>query len=244
MAANGMSLSKQTDFFRPYPDPHLVFASDVDKHMEYFLPLASLNLSALKAEWEGTLHFVSPIEPYDRCVGEGRELFYTHYTRMNWIAFRVKDGLYEYEGDWGLFVKDEMPDFYSDVLIGYQEGKSRFDNSTGLSRALKWVTGGLRHSVPEPRELAFELAGHSSDGNWTNTSDFDVVPIGEYLDEHGEPAREMRPVTKDGRPFDYIGSVPAGAYVIGENKARYYGTTTLLFFDPVSQIALTTFDWS
>lgn len=156
----------------------------------------------------------------------------------------MKDGRYVFEGDWRIFVPEELVGFYDEVKTGFEKAKASFRSHKKLSGSWKWMDNEREFAAEDPDIIAFELGGHCGDGNWANMGNFNIVSIGEYHDEQGDLAPEMRPVTEDGRAFEYIGGVPSNLYVLGQNDAKFYGTTMLLFFDPVSQIALTTFDWT
>jgi hypothetical protein len=53
MNKNGITLFKETDYFTVFPEPKRVFASDVEKHLQHFMPL---NLAFKKSfKWYGIL---------------------------------------------------------------------------------------------------------------------------------------------------------------------------------------------
>jgi hypothetical protein len=64
-----------------FPDPKEVFAFEVEEHRKYLLPLASLNISEINDNWEGVVHFIQPIEPFEDLVGEDAKEYHTFYCR-------------------------------------------------------------------------------------------------------------------------------------------------------------------
>ncbi len=63
-------LYEATEYFQPFPTPESVFSKDVERHMNYFLPIATVSLSHINSKWSGKVHFVVPVEPWDGVVGE------------------------------------------------------------------------------------------------------------------------------------------------------------------------------
>ena len=102
---NGETLFQQTGYFHPFPDARDVFASRVQEHAEYLLPLASVELSHLAHQWNGRIHFVAPIEPYDGVLGEDTEDFHNYLCRENWVGYRIIDGKYDLACDFRFFQK-------------------------------------------------------------------------------------------------------------------------------------------
>ncbi|MGB7305911.1 MAG: hypothetical protein WBD13_16680 [Burkholderiaceae bacterium] len=243
---NGIELFEATDFFRPFPRPDEVFAGDIDKHAEHFLPLASVDLSQIKPGMDGVLHFVAPVEPYDGVVGETTTQFHDYLCRDNWVAYRVTDSRYEYAGDWRLFQKDRLAGFYEAVRLGYQRGAVRFAKNGRLFGRFAEEDAAGKITAGSASALVYHLGGQCSDANWANMgSGVPVERFGEWVDEYGDPRPHVRPVTEDGRPFEFIGEMDVFNYLLGEGEAKWAGACTLLlFYDPKEKIALTTFDWS
>ena len=78
--------------------------------------------------------------------------------------------------------------------------------------------------------------GQPWDANWVHTVDFPMVAQDGVMDLDGEPFANTfhYPLTEDGRRFRYIGFV----------EAFDWRCAIHLFFDPVEQRALQTFDWT
>jgi len=70
--------------------------------------------------------------------------------------------------------------------------------------------------------------------NWSACSS--DMPLVRHSDDHSVPQ------TEDGREFIYVGELCSGNYI----RANRYvlGCELLLFYDPQTQTAITTFDWS
>lgn len=234
---NGEKFFTATDYFKPYPDPKDVFSGDVEKHSEYLLPLATLDLSHINPEWSGPIHFVTPIEPEEGLVGQRKEEFHTYLCRSNWLAYQVNDGRYEFLADWRFFNKEDCAQFYIDVRASYERGKSYLDKH------------GCMHShyhsahidTSETVELAYGIGGNTEDSNWVYGTGFPIKVHGEWFRQDGRPSPHYSPLTEDGRIFEYIGSIYMYNYTIRNEESWACLTATLvLFYDPIEKIALTT----
>lgn len=242
---NGETLYQRTDYFRPFPEPAEVFASRVAAHAEYLLPLASVDLSHLKPEWEGPIHFVIPIEPCDGVVGEGAAEFHNYLCRDNWIGYRMIDGRYDLACDFGFFRKDALADHYQKVRSGYDLRAAHFRAHGCLHHAWAKQDASGQYDDTDRVALACTLGGVSLDGNWSNLGNFPISSDDVYIDSDGEEWRRASPQTEDGRSFEFIGSISM-YHFIAENPdyTCLLGGNVLLFYDPREKVALTTFDWS
>lgn len=215
--------------------------------MQYFLPLASVDLSKLNPEWVDTVHFIVPIEPADGVVGETTQEFHTYYSKDNWVGFRNSAGRYEYEGDWRLFVKDTIPEYYEAALEGYEAAKQHFEQHHALHMPLREPNeNGEMFDLDRPRPLARQLGGECHDANWANMGNFEIARFGSWSDpEEPEPRerQKVRPVTEDGRPFEYVGCVETDHFNMN-HETRFTWADAHLFYDPQSRMTLITFDWS
>jgi len=247
MSDNGITLFENNKYFTAFPDPASVFASDVEKHLQYFLPVASVELSKINPEWEDTVHFIVPIEPADGVVGGTTQEFYTHYSRNNWIGFQNNGGRSEFEGDWRLFVRDSIQDYYQAALHGFDVAKKHFEKYKALhTMSSSPNDSGELFDFDRPRALVEQLGGECYDNNWANMGNFNITRFGswvEIIDGEREEDEKVRPVTEDGRPFEYIGFINAGTYNMN-SETDYTWAETLLFYDPITKISLVTFDWT
>lgn len=86
-----------------FPEYEEVFAQDIDKYKEHFLPICSINLQCIDPENDQWLHFISVKEIYDGCVGQETEEWHTDYCKMDMLGFDVVGDKYVFEADWNYF---------------------------------------------------------------------------------------------------------------------------------------------
>ena len=213
-----------------------------DYHARYLLPLMSLELSDVFDDLSGPIHFINPIEPYDGCIGEFTEPYRTYYCRDNWISFKLKDGLYECEAPEAFFAKHyyETHPFADDVnprLIERQVEDLNAHYHKTRAEYAEW-----RQTLSQDLDAALDrleirpesFGGRPFDQNWAHCSSFPLVTDKEDVPGRSFPDQFHYPLTEDGRRFRYIGYVGAFDWVCAIH----------LFYDPVEQRALQTFDWT
>lgn len=247
MSDNGITLYSETDFFRVFPEPESVFSSDVKKHMRHFLPLATVDLSRINPDWSGTVHFIVPIGPEDSVIGETTTEFHTYYSCFNWVGFQYQEGMCNYRGDWRLLITDTNPEYYRAAIDGYETARKHFEKNKGLHYVGKNPDeNGDTFDSDNPRPLVEQLGGECYDLNWANMGNFDIARFGNWVETYNgekEDNKKVRPLTEDGRPFEYIGFINADFYNMNE-KTDHTWTDSFLFYDPVSKMSLITFDWT
>ena len=88
---NGQTLYGATDFYRPFPDPNDVFASNIPEHCEYLLPVGTLSLSHVSPDWSGCIHYIVPIEPVGGwgALGDKSTAYHNHLCRPDWLGYRL-----------------------------------------------------------------------------------------------------------------------------------------------------------
>ena len=254
----GETLYTATDYFRPFPEAEDVFAEDVEEHARYLLPLASVNLAHLRPGWTGWIHLIAPIEPCSGIVGEYAECYETDWCKPNWLGYHMMRDKCLLAADFRLFQMARGTDnnpyqkiidlkhHYKNAHLGYQRNKDTFSRLGHLPRLRYYPDPVVRASNNEYCELINDLGGKSLDGNWSCQSGEDTIIVldgGVYIDDEGTDWGVAIPQTPDGRDFEFIGRANAHEYTSWAN-CMGAGTDTLLFYDPVDQIALTTFDWS
>lgn len=257
---NGEVLYYDTPYFRAFPEPSTVFADEVQMHVEFLLPLASVDLSHFSKDWSGWVHFVAPIEPAEGLAGEGADGFYTYHCRPNWLGYRIIDGRYKLETDFRFFAKhrNATPDLaappkksdhslathYWHMRNGFRAQKERFRRYGYLVHA--WAKprffGG--YSKKDRQPLVQNLGGICGEGNWANLNKFPLAPTDIWTDTAGQEWRTACPLTEDGRRFTYLGTISINEYVCPSPDARGMDADLLLFYDEVNQVALTTCDFS
>ncbi len=246
-------IKEVVEFIRPFPEPEDVFAGQIDKHAEHLLPLVSVNLGMINNDWEGWIHFVSPIEPYDGCVGEDTQPFHNYYTRENYISFKLKDNRYEFNGDFQYFFlendegsnfvreayashREDLKKHYTKTRQNFQKSKNQYKEYGALFHQFSEVGQDGKLKDEDRMNFIDEINGEPYFGNWS----CDGVPIEshESNDEDGRECLLAYPLTEDDRKFHYIGSLAAFDYFEGGADGL------LLFYDPQEKIALITFDWT
>ena len=260
---NGETLYGATDYFRPFPDAADVFSRAVDEHAEYLLPVASVSLSHLSPDWAGKVHFIIPVEPVGGygVLGERSSAYHNFLCRSNWLGYALRGDRCELACDFRYFHKlyytehppegnyrdelNEMPDHYDRV-------RSRFAAAARHFKRYGWLYSDPDNwdpSAPEPEpgnimrvSLFRNLGGASYDSNWSSAYS-EGFPISRYPDKFEDRGQfydsdRVVPQTDDGRDFVYVGEIEMWNYIGHTNGSL------LLFYDPVQQIALTTFDWS
>lgn len=235
-------LSTLPDTFTAYPAPESVFATDVDKASQVFLPLLTIDLCELDPTLTEKVHLVCPVEPHDGyLLGEGNDAYHSEYARLNWAGFRLtEDNRYEFLGDWRYFhaLNPDSP-YSNDAELHkfYAEAHESYHNHQQFYRQHGVLA---RPNFGDPTKLDVNLA-HSSPLNFLDT--WDEPPLCGNWEYAGDfPTERLEdgtyPVNADQRPFRFIGAVPG--YCYGE-----FGPDALvLFFDPETRIVLLTFDWT
>lgn len=249
----GESLYSATDYFRPFPDPQDVFASNVKEHSEYLLPVATVSLEKLSSDWVGDVHFIMPIEPvggYDR-LGARSIPYHNYLCRPDWLGYKLQNNKCELACDFKFFHKayyavhpleneyqiDEaqlLVSHYKNIREYFANCKDRFERFGRLTSDPAHRNSG--EQIPDEMcdALVRNLGGISFDSNWC-VSDF---PVSRYpVQYEGEAWECVVPKTEDGRDFVYIGEIELWVY------QEYSNGVLLLFYDPVQNIALTTIDW-
>lgn len=213
-------------FVTAFPDAADVFAGDVTAHRRVLQPLLSIDATAVDPSWSGRLHVVTPLEPYDGLIGEGADAYYSEYTMLGWIAFKVVDSKYEFLGDFRYFkinaCSPEDEEFYRK---DYVEKEASYAATMQSFRECGQLGEG------HPREWFNRLGGVALAGNWCV---FGLAVEEEEVDEDFV----AHPLTTDGRRFRFVASVA------GYNYRSNCADEILLFFDPQTSIAVLTFDWT
>lgn len=230
-------------YLKVYPSDEQVFDEPVARYARHILPLVSIDLSAVNPSWQGWIHLVNTLEPYDGMVGQNTQAFHNYYLRENWIGFHINDqGRYELLGDFRYFYlessSESLPDLYpaqrrnleehyAKQHAGFAEAKTRFaQQGAFFSQSLIRYNPDLDLSKQSPSVILEQLGGGVGAGNWAD---------GFPLDESNED--DVRPLTPEGVPFHFIASVSGWDYCPSG------ADSILLFYEPNSKIALLTFDW-
>ncbi|QDT77478.1 hypothetical protein Mal35_09040 [Gimesia maris] len=253
----GVSLRGATDYYQPFPDPESVFASKVEEHAEYLLPVGTLSLSRLSPDWSGNIHFLLPVEPlggYGR-LGEQSIAYHNYLCRTDWLGYHLRDNKCELACDFRYFHKKyyaERPpqdgyqkDEAAQLDAYYQQTHDYFNRCRQNFQKYGFLN--LRaEEFPESKpltkddgcDLVNDLGGLSFSSNWS-VSNFPMsCYLGDYeVDGKIDEWERVVPQTEDGRDFVFIGQVDMWNYM------EYTNGSLLLFYDPVEKLALSTIDW-
>lgn len=235
------NIKSASPYLRVFPEPETVFAEPVARYAYHLNPMISVDLNVVNPLWQGWVHLVNPIEPYEGYVGEETIPFHQGYLQANWLAFHLNDACrYELAGDFRYFYLENTPEDlpgvfskkkwnalkrqYDEQHLDYQRRKAAYQKS-----------GALLSEWGNACQVVEQLGENPPGGNWTAgyIPGIDVPGVAPVL----TPDRVFVPRTPQGTEFHFIASVPGWNY-------RDIGTTTLLFYEPQTRIALLTFDWS
>lgn len=221
-------------WMRPLPDPEDVFAGDVAAHRRVLHPLISIEASVVDPSWTGLLHLVTPLEPEDGLLGDDTTQFHAGYCTENYIGFRVKDGRYEFLGDWRYFLINNAN--HAEIRPDLADDYAMKDASYEETRRYYKETGQLRCAVNRSIHADWfeQVGGEIGDGNWASFG----LKLGDGEPGPNDDFTPVSPLTEDGRRFRFVCSAT------GFDYRERCADTILLFFDPVTSIAVLTFDWT
>jgi hypothetical protein len=210
-------------YMRPFPESELVFASDIELHRRHFLPLMSLDASAINPAFSGLLHVVSVKETYDGAVGEHCREFHTDLCKDNQVAFGVdKDGRYTFLGDFRFFAVERghkpgstnyvhSQSFVDEIIEHYEQMETSFE----AVRAFYWNTGRLNPNSDRQPDRK---------DRWLHSTQF----------YNNYPA----PILPNGRALQFVTRASGWSY------CAHGADSVSLYFDPVDRIAVVRFDFS
>ena len=215
-----------------FPEPEDVFAENIERHRRVLQPLLSISTAELGADFPDQLHFVCPLEPYDGLLGEYTRDYHSGYCRVNWIAFEVIDGRYRFMGDFRYFrINAPFDEPHAEANEAFEENHYTYKEESYAKAKQAFRDGSADQSRWQSAiELYGGLAPH---GNWCVGSDLEIDD-----QEFDDDGRGAKPLTKDGRPFQFVGSIP------GYSFRKEAPDSILLFFDPKKKVAVLTFDWT
>lgn len=244
--ANGFTFFTAQPGFIPFPAATEVFTEQAEQYAEQFIPLATVQLDKFFDDLHGTLHFLLPTSI---CVDEQaqqiHQLAQDSYSKHDyWLACQVVDGRYHMSLPLQAEYALSQPRFQP-LATALQQRRSRLLTTGALHHPWAKASAAGIYDDADRVELISQLAGHSFFGNWSSCSSLPIKECGSAIDEDGDEMTIELPLTDDGRPFVFIGRVTSHHYVhhtpddIGLVEADI-----LLFYDPLSQVALSTFEFS
>lgn len=226
----------------PFPSATEVFAPDEQFLAEHLHPLFSIDLSLINPDWNCTLHMLSPIESHENLPGDLTVDLGVHgpMLQSNWIGFRIEDGRYRLSGNPRYFFLHPDNRYVPEPLPGARESliahyKAQHDS---YLKNADWyqqhgTIGRIDWGSSTPVAYVGQLGG-AANGNqtWARTGEF-TVELEQQIDTYSV----AYPISPKGRRFHHIASVPGFHY-------RQYGADTILmFYEPVEQLVVFTFDF-
>ncbi|WP_158211103.1 hypothetical protein [Myroides phaeus] len=143
-----MNLKKED--IKYFPAYEEVFATDIDKCREHFLPICSINLKCVDPTNDQWLHFISAKEIYDGCVGQETEQWHTEYCKMDMLGFDIIGDKYAFEADWNYFAIEKMKQSEVsnlEIVQLYRNKRKEFQNVEELKTWLFIYKDDIRESV-------------------------------------------------------------------------------------------------
>jgi len=218
--------------FLLYPEPADVFDQDMERHLKVMHPILSVPAARIDPAWEGVLHIVLPVEPYDGALGESSDEYYGPYCGLGWIRLVRQGSHYRFLGDWRYFAIYRAPDEYD--ISSYAEQGQRY-----LERKLAWAEhrsmGGYRSAFDET-----ELGGLPESGPW----DFWLrtqEDVAEWGDKPGQLMCEKEtvdgvkmcyPLNEQGQRYRLVGRLPGYCYI------DFGADELVVFYDPATESIL------
>lgn len=210
--------TKLPPHIHPFPDAETVFAGNVAQHRRHFLPLLSIDASAVNSDWSGRLHVVAPKEVCDGAVGEHCGEFHTELCADNQMAFSVgSSGQYQFLADFKFFLVERGPkegyaseSFVEEFGEFYEAAETSYEKTKGNFLA-KGVLNSNSTRQPDRRDA------------W--------LLKGEFYGDHP-------PVLFKGRALTFVARVQGHSYFNGGPDS------VSLYFDPVDRIAVIRCDFS
>ncbi len=236
-----MKLVTDTPEFQAFPEPGLVFSQP--QCVDFLLPLALMDLALIDRNWSGKIPLLMPIGPESGVIGEETSEYHTYYCRDNWFAYRVNAGKAELCCDFHYFDREGAEDHYRHVKAYFEKRKGQYRQLGKLFSCQYGHRGESIQWSEEPCALFDEVGGEPSDGNWSNMDNFPLS----FERQHSAPdhGASPHPLTEDGRLFHYVGRLSMYDYLAADLEVGYSHTADMLvFYDPETNIVLTTFDWS
>ncbi|MFM2476233.1 hypothetical protein [Celerinatantimonas sp. MCCC 1A17872] len=231
--------------FIPFPEPETVFTQNARQCAQQFIPLASVDLSQFFAQLSGPLHFVFPTSIM---VDEQNEQIHQHahdsYSKHEyWVSYPVIDGRYQLpyplQDDFSI----NHPRFtkHREALAAR---RVHFAKHGCLHHPWAKLDEQGHYDKDDRVELIHQLAGDSFAGNWSSCTTFPLKDMGVVLDDDGDEMSVDVPLSDDGRPFIFIGRLITYHYFFETPKdAALIDGEIMLFYDPVSQTALSSFEF-
>ena len=219
-----------------FPNAEDVFYENVEEHAEFFLPLLSVNAADFLEGEHGDLHFVLPLEPFD-CLGLETKQYHNYYCRTNWVAYKLIDNKLSFLTDFNFFQKK--------YITTHSDYKETF---SGVESYLSSLPIDLENEFTKLKTQYNKMKEHKDSINSDKVFKYFHNPY-EYIYDTF-PTTESSdkisiPLTKDGRPFIYIGTIDVCDFYIPSEEGKWHsldtGACIIMYYDPQEKIILNTF---
>ena len=224
-------------FLEILPENEDIFAESNLFLAKHLLPLVSIDLSIIHSEWQGKIHLLNPIEPYECYIGSETTQFANEFANENWFVMKLNDKYrYEWLGDRKYFALEnsecdaDLRKHSQEMHLDYSQVKQRF-LATG-----KVISGSdVAYENDEPTVLLNQLGGDANYGNWNHpiSDHFELKIINEDTD--GEVAHVY---DQNGLRYYFIASASGWEY------CNHGADDILMFYQPETKRVLYTFDWT
>ena len=149
------------------PENEIVFAPESAFLVKHLLPLVSIDLSAINPQWQGNVHLVNPIEPYECYIGSETIEFADQYANENWFILQLNDkNQYEWLGNKNYF-QLENPDCDQDLKQHSQEMHQDYLEVKARFKAIGKIisSSAMEYKSDSPTTLLDQLGGEVDYGN-------------------------------------------------------------------------------
>lgn len=219
------------------PENESIFAPSSAFLAKHLLPLLSIDLSEVNPEWQGKVHLVNPIEPYECYIGSETTAFANEYANENWFIMQLnQQDQYEWLGRKEYFAL-ENPDCDADLK---QHSQEMHDDYLKVKQRLKETgkiisSSSVEYQSESPTTLLDQLGGEVDGGNWTHPIDqhFDLKYVNENTDD-----QEIHIFDHEGQRYYFIAGVAGWEY------CSHGADWILMFYQPETRRVLYTFDWT
>lgn len=227
---------------KPFPAANEVFAPDEMELAEHLHPLFSIDASVVNPNWTGVLHMLSPIESHEGLPGDLTQDLGIHgpLLKTNWIGFKVENGRYRLCGEHRYFflhkdnrdVPEPLPGSRDSLVAHYKDQHESYLLNVEWYRQHGTISR-IDWGDTEPIAFVGQLGGTANgNDNWVTIGDHPVQVVPR---PNSFPA--AFPLSPQGRHFHHVASVPGWHY-------RQFGADNILmFYEPVEQLVLFTFDF-
>lgn len=224
-------------YFDMLPDNNMVFAPESAFLAKHLLPLLSIELSAVNSKWQGKIHLVNPIEPYECYIGSATTEYADEFANENWFIMQLNaQHQYEWLANKNYFqrehhdVEPELKQHGQNMHADYLKLKQRYlDTGKIIS------TSDLEYENDTPTTLLNQLGGETGAGNWTSPIEehFELRYINQDTDDE-----EVHVYDREGQRYYFVAAVAGWEYCC------HGADWILMFYQPETQRVLYTFDWS